>query len=137
MASKWLFVLFGGVFIGFGSVLFLAIYGWIVGISGIVGGFVERAASDRVWWLAFLVGFAVVGIVAAVVMFGAIGVLVRSLGAMAIVGLFVGFGARLGDGCTSGYGVCGLSRGSVWSLVAVATFMVIGVITAIVVGRLS
>ncbi|HEX8109776.1 MAG TPA: YeeE/YedE thiosulfate transporter family protein [Kofleriaceae bacterium] len=51
--------------------------------------------------------------------------------------MLVGFGARLGDGCTSGHGVCGLSRGSGRSLVAVATFMATGAITAIVAGRLS
>ena len=137
MASKWLLGLLGGALIGSGSALLLATHGRIAGISGIAGGLVERAASDRAWRLAFLAGLAVVGIVAAAVMPAAIGAPVRSLGAMAVAGLLVGFGARLGDGCTSGHGVCGLSRGSVRSLVAVATFMTTGAITAILAGRLS
>jgi uncharacterized membrane protein YedE/YeeE len=137
MVSKWLLGLLGGALIGSGSALLLATHGRIAGISGIAGGLIERAAADRAWRLAFLAGLAVVGIVAAAVMPGAIGAPVRSLGAMAVAGLLVGFGARLGDGCTSGHGVCGLSRGSVRSLVAVGTFMATGAITAIVAGRLS
>ena len=136
MASKWLLGLLGGALIGSGSALLLATHGRIAGISGIAGGLVDRAA-DRAWRLAFLAGLAAAGIVAAAVMPAAIGAPVRSLGAMAVAGLLVGFGARLGDGCTSGHGVCGLSRGSVRSLVAVATFMATGAITAIVAGRLS
>lgn len=137
MVSKWLLGLLGGALIGSGSALLLATHGRIAGISGIAGGLIERAAADRAWRLAFLAGLAVTGVVAAVVMPGAIGAPVRSLGAMAIAGLLVGFGARLGDGCTSGHGVCGLSRGSVRSMVAVGTFMATGAITAIVAGRLS
>ncbi|HEX3481226.1 MAG TPA: YeeE/YedE thiosulfate transporter family protein [Kofleriaceae bacterium] len=137
MASNWLLGLLGGALIGAGSALLLVTHGRIAGISGIAGGLVERAAADRAWRLAFLAGLAAAGIAAAAVLPGAIGAPVRSLGAMAVAGLLVGFGARLGDGCTSGHGVCGLSRGSVRSLVAVATFMVTGAITAIVAGRLS
>lgn len=137
MASKWLLGLLGGALIGSGSALLFATHGRIAGISGIAGGLVDRPAADRAWRLAFLAGLAVAGIVAAAVMPAAIGAPVRSLGAMAVAGLLVGFGARLGDGCTSGHGVCGLSRGSVRSLVAVATFMATGAITAIVAGRLS
>ena len=87
-----------GALIGSGSALRFATHGRIAGISGIAGGLVERAASDRAWRLAFLAGLAVVGIVAAAVMPAAIGAPVRSLGAMAVAGLLVGFGARLGDG---------------------------------------
>jgi uncharacterized membrane protein YedE/YeeE len=137
MASKWLPALLGGALIGSGSALLLLTHGQIAGISGIAGGLVRRATADRAWRLAFLAGLAVAGVVAAAVVPGAIGAPVRSLGAMMVAGLLVGFGARLGDGCTSGHGVCGLSRGSVRSLVAVATFMATGAITAIVAGRLS
>jgi uncharacterized protein len=137
MASKWLHALLGGALIGSGSALLLLTHGQIAGISGIAGGLVRRATADRAWRLAFLAGLAAAGVVAAAVVPGAIGAPVRSLGAMMVAGLLVGFGARLGDGCTSGHGVCGLSRGSVRSLVAVATFMATGAITAIVAGRLS
>ncbi len=136
MASKWFLALLGGGLIGSGSALLLLTHGQIAGISGIAGGLVRRGTGDRAWRLAFLAGLVVAGIVAAAVVPGAIGAPVRSLGAMAVAGLLVGFGARLGDGCTSGHGVCGLSRGSVRSLVAVGTFMVTGAITAIVAGRL-
>ncbi len=136
MASKWFLALLGGGLIGSGSALLLLTHGQIAGISGIAGGLVRRGTGDRAWRLAFLAGLVVAGIVATAVVPGAIGAPVRSLGAMAVAGLLVGFGARLGDGCTSGHGVCGLSRGSVRSLVAVGTFMVTGAITAIVAGRL-
>src|SRR5215468_5578346 len=111
MASKWLLALLGGALIGSGSALLLVTHGQIAGISGISGGLVERATPDRAWRLAFLAGLVAVGVVVAVVLPAAIGAPVRSLGTMAVAGLLVGFGARLGDGCTSGHGVCGLSRG--------------------------
>jgi uncharacterized membrane protein YedE/YeeE len=136
MGSNWLLALLGGALIGAGSALLFLTHGRIAGISGIAGRLVRRATADRAWRLAFVAGLAVAGVVAATVVPGAIGAPVRSLGAMAVAGLLVGFGARLGDGCTSGHGVCGLSRGSVRSLVAVATFMATGAITAIVAGRL-
>lgn len=67
----------------------------------------------------------------------AIGASVRPLAWVVIAGLLVGVGTRMGNGCTSGHGVCGLSRGSARSLVAVVTFMITGAITAMVAGRLS
>lgn len=137
MASKWFLAWLGGALIGSGGALLLLTHGQIAGISGIAGGLVHRATADRAWRIAFLAGLAAAGIVGAVVMPSAIGAPVRSLGATALAGLLAGFGARLGDGCTSGHGVCGLSRGSVRSLVAVGTFMATGALTAIVVGRLS
>lgn len=136
MASKWALALLGGALIGSGSALLLLTQGRIAGISGIAGGLVQRATSDRAWRLAFLTGLVAAGVVASVVMPAAIGAPVRPLAAMVVAGLLVGFGTRLGDGCTSGHGVCGLSRGSVRSLVAVGTFMATGAITAIVLGRL-
>jgi uncharacterized membrane protein YedE/YeeE len=137
MASKWLLALLGGALIGSGSALLLLTHGRIAGISGIAGGLVQRATSDRAWRIAFLAGLTAAGAVAAVVMPAAIGAPVRPLAAIAVAGLLVGFGTRLGNGCTSGHGVCGLSRLSVRSLVAVATFMATGAITAILAGRLS
>jgi uncharacterized protein len=137
MASKWILALFGGALIGSGSALLLVTHGRIAGISGIAGGLVQRAASDRAWRLAFLAGLVVAGAAAAAVLPAAIGAPVRPLAAIVVAGLLVGFGTQLGNGCTSGHGVCGLSRLSVRSLVAVATFMTTGAITAIVAGRLS
>jgi uncharacterized protein len=137
MASKWILALFGGALIGSGSALLLVTHGRIAGISGIAGGLVQRAASDRAWRLAFLAGLVVAGAAAAAVLPAAIGAPVRPLAAIVVAGLLVGFGTQLGNGCTSGHGVCGLSRLSVRSLVAVATFMTTGAITAMIAGRLS
>ena len=137
MDSKWLLALLGGALIGSGSALLLLTHGRIAGISGIAGGLVQGATSDRAWRLAFLAGLLVAGGVAGRVLPAAIGAPVRTLAAIVAAGLLVGFGTRLGNGCTSGHGVCGLSRLSVRSLVAVATFMTTGAITAMIAGRLS
>jgi uncharacterized membrane protein YedE/YeeE len=137
MASKWLLASLGGALIGSGSALLLVTHGRIAGISGIADGLVQRATSDRGWRLAFVAGLVIAGVVAAAVAPAAIGAPVRSLAAVIAAGLLVGFGTRLGNGCTSGHGVCGLSRGSLRSLVAVAVFMATGAITAIVAGRLA
>jgi uncharacterized protein len=137
MDCSWLLALLGGAFIGSGGALLLLTHGRIAGISGIAGGIVQRATPDRAWRLAFVGGLVVAGVVASIVAPAAIGASVRSLSLVVVAGLLVGFGTRLGDGCTSGHGVCGLSRGSARSLVAVVTFMITGAITAMIAGRLS
>jgi uncharacterized membrane protein YedE/YeeE len=137
MDSKWFHALLGGALIGSGSALLLLTHGRIAGISGIAGGLLQRATADRAWRLAFLAGLVVAGAAAAAVLPAAIGAPVRPLAAIVVAGLLVGFGTRLGNGCTSGHGVCGLSRLSVRSLAAVATFMATGAITAMIAGRLS
>lgn|SRR5690349_1163916 len=136
MSSSWLVAAAGGALIGAASAVLLAAHGRIAGISGIVGGAIQRSAPDRAWRVAFLVGLIAAGIGAASIAPSAIGAPVRSPIAIAIAGLLVGFGTRLGSGCTSGHGVCGLSRWSPRSAVAVATFMVTGALTAVIAGRL-
>lgn len=137
MPSTWLLALFGGALVGAGGALLLLTHGRIAGISGIAGGLVQRAMPDRAWRLAFVGGLVAAGIVTSVVAPAAIGASVRPLAVVVVAGLLVGFGTRLGDGCTSGHGVCGLSRWSARSLVAVVTFMITGAVTAMIVGRLS
>jgi len=137
MASTWFSALLGGALIGLASTLLLLGHGRIAGISGIAGGLLQRATTDRAWRLAFVGGLASAGVVAALVAPAAIGPPVRSIGAVVVAGLLVGFGTRLGSGCTSGHGVCGISRWSGRSLIAVATFMTTGAITAMIAGRLS
>jgi uncharacterized membrane protein YedE/YeeE len=137
MSITWFSASLGGALIGIAGALVLVAHGRIAGISGIVGGLLQRATLDRAWRLAFLGGLAASGMVASIVAPGAIGAPMRSTGAVVVAGLLVGFGTRLGSGCTSGHGVCGLSRWSRRSLVAVATFMTTGAITAILAGRLS
>jgi uncharacterized protein len=130
----WVYALFGGALIGLASTLLLLTHGRIAGISGITGSLLSTATRDRAWRLAFLAGLLGAGVIARGVAPGAVGASVRSLSLVIVAGLLVGFGTRLGSGCTSGHGVCGLSRGSARSLVAVATFMVTGAITAMLVG---
>lgn len=137
MPSTWFSALLGGALIGAASALLLVAHGRIAGISGITGGLLQRATPDRAWRLAFVGGLLGSGVIAAFVAPSAVGPPVRSVATVVIAGLLVGFGTRLGGGCTSGHGVCGISRGSARSLVAVATFMTTGAITAILAARLS
>ena len=126
--SSWMYALAGGVMIGVAAALLLLTHGRIAGISGIVGGLLSPATKDRTWRYAFVGGLLLAGLTAGVVAPAAAG---GASPAMAIVGgLLVGYGARRGSGCTSGHGVCGLSRWSRRSLVAVATFMTTGAIAA-------
>jgi hypothetical protein len=131
MPSTWLLALAGGAMIGAAGALLLLTHGRIAGISGISGSLLQASTPDRAWRLAFLGGLVAAGLVGGLVAPSAIGASVRPLGVVVAAGLLVGFGTRLGSGCTSGHGVCGLSRLSARSLVAVATFMTTGVLTAI------
>ena len=120
--------------IGLASVWLLAANGRIAGISGILhglfGGMSASPPGDRGWRMAFLAGLLVAGL-AWTFWFGNISQ-ERNLIAMAAAGLLVGFGTRMGGGCTSGHGVCGLGRLSLRSLVAVMVFMVCGMIATFV-----
>ena len=134
MPSSWMFALLGGALIGAaGSLLFLT-HGRIAGISGVLGSLLPPVARDRDWRLAFIGGLLAAGLVGGVVSPSMVGASVRSLPVVIIAGLLVGFGTRLGSGCTSGHGVCGLSRLSIRSLVAVATFMTTGALAASIAG---
>jgi uncharacterized membrane protein YedE/YeeE len=137
MSSTWFSASLGGALIGLAGLVLLAAHGRIAGISGIAGGLLRSATPDRAWRIAFLGGLASAGVIASIVAPGAIGPPVHSIGTIAVAGLLVGFGTRLGGGCTSGHGVCGISRGSQRSLVAVATFMATGAVTATLIARLS
>jgi len=124
----------GGVLIGTSAVLLLWVNGRIAGISNLLGGLVGASEADIPWRLAFLAS-----LVAGVAVFqGAAGLVPAARGAfppwlLAAGGLLVGFGTSLGNGCTSGHGVCGLGRLSLRSLIAVVVFLGTGIATAIVV----
>jgi len=109
----------GGLLIGAGVAALLLLDGRIAGISGILDGAVRGAFGAQRWRLAFLVG-----LVAPAAVFG-LGEIrfAHGLPVLAIAGLLVGFGTRLGSGCTSGHGVCGIANGSRRSLLATLTFM--------------
>ena len=128
----WLYALVGGALIGCAAALLLRSHGRIAGISGICGGVLER--PTELWRVAFLVGLALAGLGSVVVAPQAAGESPRTLPIVALAGLLVGVGTRLGGGCTSGHGVCGIARRSGRSLVAVMTFMLTGALTVWLVG---
>lgn len=130
MQSAWLLALVGGALIGIASALLLLAHGRVAGISGILGGVLPPTGTDRSWRIAFLAGLALAGVTGAFVAPAAVGASVRSYPVVIVAGLLVGFGTRLGNGCTSGHGVCGLARLSRRSLAAVLTFMLTGALTA-------
>lgn len=137
MISTWLLAATGGSMIGAASTLLLTSHGRIAGIGGIAGSLLQASTRDRAWRTAFLGGLAATGLAARIAAPSAIGASVQSLPLVIVAGLLVGFGARLGNGCTSGHGVCGLARLSARSLVAVATFMLAGALTVAVLRGVS
>lgn len=121
--------LLGGLLIGLSVVLLLLTLGRIAGISGIAAGAITQKGTERFWRLAFLVGI-VLSAVLYIVFAGTLQVQTQmSSGYLVVAGLLVGFGTRLGSGCTSGHGVAGLSRLSKRSIVATLTFMAAAIIT--------
>ncbi len=130
--------LLGGLLVGASATLLYATHGRTAGISGLFGGLLRREVPDRALRLAFLAGLAAAGVVAAFVAPQAFGPPPpqRSGLVLAVAGLLVGYGTQLGGGCTSGHGVCGLSRGSTRSLVATLTFMLTAGVTVALAGRL-
>jgi uncharacterized membrane protein YedE/YeeE len=121
----------GGVLIGMSAVMLMAFSGRIAGISGIIGGLLPpRPAADRSWRLAFLLGLvAAPEVLRALTGDNHIGRPTVGTATLILAGLLVGAGTALGGGCTSGHGICGISRLSPRSLVAVAIFMATAVIT--------
>lgn len=127
----------GGLLIGLGAVALMLFSGRIAGMSGVVSGLLEPKPGDVGWRLSFVLGLVAGGALLFALAperfsFG----VPRSLPAVAAAGLLVGFGARLGSGCTSGHGVCGVARLGRRSLVATATFMATGALAAFLVARL-
>ena len=119
----------GGVLLGLASALFVLLNGRILGISGIVGGLLRPRAGDMGWRLAFVLGMLVAPSLYWLVVGPTQPRIDANWGMVVIAGLLVGVGTRYGSGCTSGHGVCGLSRMSPRSLVATLTFMGAGFVT--------
>jgi uncharacterized membrane protein YedE/YeeE len=122
----------GGALIGVAAALFVLLNGRIAGISGVLGGLLKPVKGDVSWRVAF-----VLGLVAAPAVHGLLWTVPRpridaGWAALALAGLLVGVGTRYGSGCTSGHGVCGLSRLSPRSLAATAAFMGAGFVTVFV-----
>lgn len=125
--------LIGGLIIGIASVLMLWGSGRITGISGIFGGLLSPGSGDFAWRVAFVAGLVGGGLLWPMITGNALPITLQvSWPIMLVAGFIVGFGARLGSGCTSGHGVCGLARMSPRSFVAVPTFMVSAAVTTYV-----
>jgi len=127
----------GGVLIGLAAAAFLLLSGRVAGVSGIVAGLLARPTADTAWRALFVAGLVSGGVLLpALVADSFRGLDAATPARLAAAGLLVGFGARLGNGCTSGHGVCGVSRLAPRSLVATATFMTTGALTVFVVRHL-
>jgi uncharacterized membrane protein YedE/YeeE len=135
--ATWTTALAGGVLIGVAATWLLWFNGRIAGISGMAGGVLFPVRGDTAWRVAFLVGL--VGAAGLYLQFVP-GAFEPRVGfprwALVVGGLLVGFGTRMGNGCTSGHGVCGLGRLSVRSLAAVSTFMATAIATTFVMRHL-
>lgn len=123
----------GGLIIGLAAAVLVLGNGRIAGISGIVGGLLQRPRGDMDWRIAFLVGLIGAPVIAPLIGYSVVPDIAAGWGEVLAAGFLVGIGTRYAGGCTSGHGVCGLSRGSVRSLVATLTFMAAGIVTVFVV----
>ena len=126
----------GGVIIGISAAMFVLLNGRIAGISGVLGGLLKPVRGDISWRAAFILGM-----IGAPLLYALFTELPRpqidaGYAGLIVAGLLVGVGTRFGSGCTSGHGVCGISRLSPRSLVATATFMAAGFATVYVVRHL-
>ena len=126
----------GGVFIGLSAALFMLLNGRIAGISGILGGLMTAPRGDRDWRVAFLVGMVAAPWLYSLFTELPAAVIEADTAMLVAAGLLVGVGTRYGSGCTSGHGVCGLSRLSPRSLVATLAFMAAGFVTVYIIRHL-
>lgn len=122
--------LFGGILIGIAAIIIFLTNGRIMGISGILGNLITLKEIDQIYWrIAFLLGV-LIGPLFFVILFKEIkSDMVANTTLLIISGFFVGLGTSLGNGCTSGHGICGLSRFSIRSIVATFAFVMSGMIT--------
>jgi hypothetical protein len=122
--------LIGGLLIGLAAALMLLLNGRISGVSGIVGGLLAPRGSDTGWRVAFVAGLLLGALAYALAAGGDALVNVQaSVPVLVVAGLLVGFGTRLGSGCTSGHGLCGVARLSKRSIVATAVFFGVAMLT--------
>jgi len=126
----------GGGLIGISVALLILLNGRIAGITGIIGGLFKLVKGDAAWRIAFTFGLIIAPIIW--LLFGKLPEITidANYGLLVVAGLIVGFGARLGSGCTSGHGVCGISRLSPRSIVATLVFMGTGILTVFIVRHL-
>ncbi|ALR94135.1 hypothetical protein K08M3_40250 [Vibrio alginolyticus] len=124
--------LLGGIIVGVSAITLMLFTGKTAGISGILNGAVENA--DRVWRIVFLIAMVLGGVFAVYVLGGHVPEQYSGSVVLVIVaGLLVGVGTRIGNGCTSGHGICGIGRFSIRSVVATCTFMATAMLTVLLV----
>ena len=133
-----LHALAGGIVIGLASLIAAALSGKVPGISGVFGRLLLPATADKMWRMVFLAGL----IGGAGLSFGlwesaALFRPMRPLGVMAVAGLLVGFGTRVGGGCTSGHGVCGVATGAKDSIAATMIFVGVAMITVLICNQVN
>ena len=128
--------LIGGSIIGIAVSLLLLFNGKVLGVSGILGELFNHPLSKNYWRLFFVLGLLISPLIYSI--FHPIPLIEISSNKLLIIvgGLLVGFGSRLGSGCTSGHGVCGLARLTVWSFIATMTFIFFGFVTVYVIQKL-
>ncbi len=125
----------GGALIGLSASLLLVLAGRVTGISGMLNALMAPTeAGERLWRILFLGGLVAGGLVASAFVPGAFTDGMPGLALAGAAGVLVGVGTRIGNGCTSGHGVCGISRLSLRSLVATATFIATGALAVIALG---
>ena len=129
--------LVGGIVIGIAALVLLRFYGRIAGISGVFGGLFPFNTGETLWRMVFLAGLVTGGVILSFLHTDAVTFeLAYSNPALILAGLLVGVGSRMGNGCTSGHGICGLGRLAPRSMVAVLTFMATGILAAVVVHQI-
>lgn len=133
MPTEWLMGLAGGGLIGTAAAIYLLVNGKVMGASGIIGGLVDGSAQNE-WGerAAFLAGLLIAPALLAVMMGGAQTFLTENWAVIIASGLLVGVGTRLANGCTSGHGVCGISRLSLRGIVATVFYIGAGGLTVVV-----
>lgn len=131
MDVKYPLAIIGGALIGLSSLLLLFSLGRVLGISGICGGVLDRSGHDRGWRIAFILGLISAGIAANYIESPTSQPILqwKQYIYISVAGLLVGFGTRLGNGCTSGHGICGVGRLSPRSIVATIIFFATAAIT--------
>lgn len=133
MPIDWMYGLLGGLIIGFAAAGYLLVNGRVMGASGIIGAVVDRTAQETSRErLAFLVGLVAIPAIAALAFGGADTHISDNLILVALAGLLVGVGTRIANGCTSGHGVCGISRLSLRGIVATVFYIGAGGLTVVV-----
>lgn len=125
--------LFGGILLGISATILLLVNGKIAGISGIMNGIMSPKKGDYSWRLLFAVGMIAGGLISVLMLGVAVPSTANlSLGMVIAAGLLVGIGTRLGNGCTSGHGICGMGRLSKRSIVSTCVFMAVAGLTVFV-----